>query len=164
METKHIIHQFEPIFDENSRILILGSLPSVRSREVNFYYGHPRNRFWRLIAAVTKEPLPVTVPQKKELLLRHNIAICDITGSSDSSVRNVVPADLSVILLRSHITSVFTNGSTASSVYRKYQLPLTGIPDIQLPSSSPANAAWSFERLESFWSSKLTSAADGTDV
>ncbi len=161
MNQKHIKHTFEPVFDSSSRILILGSLPSVRSREQNFYYGHPQNRFWKVIAAVTGEDVPLTVEEKKELLLRKHIAVwdviaeCDITGSSDSSIRNVVPTDLSVILDAAPIAAVFTNGSAASGIYRKYQLPLTRQEAVQLPSTSPANAAWSLERLVEIWKREI---------
>ena len=157
MEYTHIVHGFEPVFDSRSRILILGSLPSAASREQSFYYGHPRNRFWRVIAAVTENEVPDTVPQKKELLLRSGIAVwdviaeCDIAGSSDASIRNVVPSDLSVILGNSRIASIITNGSAASRIYRRYQLPVTRTEAIQLPSTSPANAAWSLDRLTEEW-------------
>lgn len=161
MELKHVVHEFEPVFDSRSRVLILGSLPSVKSRETNFYYGHPQNRFWKVIAAVTDEEVPGTVAQKREILLRHGIALwdviaeCDIAGSSDSSVRNVVPADLSGILDPAAISVICTNGGTAGKIYRKYQLPLTGKEAVSLPSTSPANAAWSLDRLTKAWSAAL---------
>ena len=161
MEFTTVQHEFEPVFDNNSKILILGSLPSVKSREVSFYYGHPQNRFWRVIAAIVGEPVPESVPEKLEILLRHSIAVwdviarCEIAGSSDASIRNVVPTDISSILSVAKISAVFTNGSTASRIYRKYQLPLTGIADIPLPSTSPANAAWSLERLTEVWGKSL---------
>ncbi len=157
MEYTHIVHGFEPVFNSRSRILILGSLPSAASREQNFYYGHPRNRFWQVIAAITENDVPETVPQKKKLLLQNGIAVwdviaeCDISGSSDSSIRNVVPADLSMILGNSRISAVFTNGSAASGIYRKYQLSSTHTEAIRLPSTSPANAAWSLSRLTEEW-------------
>ena len=154
---EHIVHGFAPVFDNNSRILILGSLPSVRSRETGFYYGHPQNRFWKVIAAVTGEAVPETIPQKKEMLLRNGIAVwdviaeCDISGSSDASIRNAVPTDIVSLLPETSIEAVFTNGAAASRIYRKYQLPLTGITDTPLPSTSPANAAWKLDRLIEEW-------------
>lgn len=150
-------HEFGPVYDENSRILILGSFPSVKSREVQFYYGHPKNRFWKLLAVLYHTEEPESIPQKKQFLADHKIALwdviesCDITGSSDSSIKNVVPNDLSVILKHAHITSVYANGKTAEKLYRKYMEPLTGLAVTGLPSTSPANAAFSLERLEKEW-------------
>ena len=143
MEYEHIVHSFEPIFDSASQILILGTLPSVKSRETNFYYGHKQNRFWKVLAAL--------------LLLRHHIAIwdviqsCDIKGSSDSSIKNVKPTELRKILDASNIKQIYANGSKAGQLYKKYQLPLTGMEAVVLPSTSPANAAWSLERLCEAW-------------
>ncbi|MBO7709083.1 MAG: DNA-deoxyinosine glycosylase [Lachnospiraceae bacterium] len=150
-------HEFPPLFDAHSRILILGSFPSVRSREQQFYYGHPQNRFWRILAALTGEAVPENIPQKKMLALGHGMALwdvidsCEIAGSSDSSIRNAVPTDLSVILDRCRIEKICTNGALARKLYLKYQYPETGIEPIALPSTSPANAAWSFERLLEAW-------------
>lgn len=158
MEYRHIRHPFAPVFDENSRILILGTLPSVKSREQAFYYGHSRNRFWKLLAALTHETVPVATEEKISLLLRHRIALwdvvdsCDIRGSDDSSIRNVVPTDLSRILDAAPIERIYANGTKAAQLYQKYQLPATGIPAVLLPSTSPANAAWSPERLYTAWS------------
>ena len=158
MEMTHVTHGFPPVFDEKSKILILGSMPSVKSREVSFYYGHPQNRFWRVLSAVLGEEIPPDIPAKREILLRRGVALwdviaeCDITGSSDSSIRNVVPNDLSLIISAAHISAIFTNGSAATSIYKKYQLPQTGIPSVPLPSTSPANAAWSLDRLIKAWS------------
>ncbi len=158
MEHEHIIHGFDPVYDENSRVLILGSLPSVKSREQNFYYGHPQNRFWRLIAALRGESVPQTVTEKKELLLRSRIAVwdviaeCDIIGSSDTSIRNAVPADIRPILEAADIRCIFVNGAAAGKIYDKYQKPLTGREAVRLPSTSPANAAFGFERLLTEWS------------
>ena len=162
MEHKTVIHEFEPVYDADSKILILGSLPSVKSREMNFYYGHPQNRFWRVISAIAGEPVPQSVPEKRKLLLDCHIAVwdviasCDIAGSSDASIKNVVPTDISSVLSAAQISAVFTNGGTASRIYRKYQLPLTGITDIPLPSTSPANAAWTLERLTEEWRSSIS--------
>ena len=152
-----IIHPIPPVVDRNSRILVLGSFPSVKSREANFFYGHPQNRFWKVTAAVFGESVPVSVEEKKAFLLRNRIAVwdvihsCDITGSSDASIRNVVPNDLSVILDAADIRTIFVNGKTAERYYRQYTEPRTGRPAVCLPSTSPANAAWSVERLAAAW-------------
>ncbi len=158
MRYEHIVHGFEPVYDSRSKVLILGSLPSVKSREQSFYYGHPRNRFWQLLAKLCGCPLPVTVSDKRFLLLENRIAVwdviseCDIIGSSDTSIRNVVPADISPILAAADIGAIFTNGSAAYRIYRRYQQPLVGREAVCLPSTSPANAAFSFERLLEAWS------------
>lgn len=155
---ENIQHEFEPVFDKNSQILILGTFPSVKSREQNFYYGHPQNRFWKVLAELTREEIPGTIEEKKGLLLRNHIAVwdviasCDITGSSDSSIKNVVPVDLSRVLHQSKIRQIFANGSTAKKFYEKYQKPLTDRDIIGLPSTSPANAAFRLERLLREWS------------
>lgn len=161
MEYAHIKHGFQPVYDENSRVLILGSLPSVKSREQQFFYGHPQNRFWKVLAAVTGDELPGTVEEKRGFLLRNRIALydtiyeCDIAGSSDASIRNVVPTDLSPILNIAPIAAVFTNGAASSRTYKKYHLPVTGIEAVSLPSTSPANAAWSLDRLTGIWAEEL---------
>lgn len=152
-----IMHPFPPLFDEHSRILILGSFPSVKSRENMFFYGHPQNRFWRVTAAVFGESIPTTVTEKREFLLRNGIALwdsihlCEITGSSDSSIKNVTPNDLSVILNAAPIEQIFTNGKKSDEMYRKYIEPQTGIKAVCLPSTSPANAAWSVDKLIVEW-------------
>lgn len=154
---QHIVHPFSPIFDRNSRILILGTLPSVKSRENAFFYGHPRNRFWKVLSRLFGDPAPETIPEKKKLLLEHNIALwdviqsCDIHGSSDSSIRNVTPTDLCLILQTAPIHQIFANGAKAAQLYQKYQYPLTEREIIPLPSTSPANAAWDLERLTAAW-------------
>ena len=150
-------HEFPPLYNADSRVLILGSFPSVKSREIQFYYGHPQNRFWNLIAKLTGEEPPQSVEEKTALVRRHRIALwdvidsCEIKGSSDSSIRNVVPTDLSVILDACSIQRIFANGKLAEKLYVKYQLPLTGMPVTGLPSTSPANAAWTFGRLLEKW-------------
>ena len=160
-EYTHIIHSFEPVYNENSRVLILGSLPSVKSREDGFYYGHPRNRFWKVAAAVTGRPTPVTTDEKKAFLLDSHIAVwdviaeCDIIGSSDASIKNVRAADISMITALCPDIAVFTNGGTASALYDKHMLPKTNRPAVRLPSTSPANAAWSAERLTEEWKNAL---------
>ena len=157
MEVKRQNHEFPPVYDENSEILILGSFPSVKSREMQFFYGHPQNRFWKVLAQVLNETVPQTIPEKKEMLLRHHIALwdviasCDIAGSSDSSIKNVEPTELRKILDASNIKQIYANGSKAGQLYKKYQLPLTGMEAVVLPSTSPANAAWSLERLCEAW-------------
>ena len=156
-EHTRIQHEIEPVYDGNSQILILGSFPSVKSREGQFFYGHPQNRFWRVLAALLSESVPQTVDEKKRLLLAHRIAVwdvidsCEIIGSSDSSIRNVIPADLTRITKSAPIRRVFTNGGTADKLYRTYCLPQTQMPAVRLPSTSPANAAWSLDRLIPEW-------------
>ncbi|MCR5321931.1 MAG: DNA-deoxyinosine glycosylase [Lachnospiraceae bacterium] len=124
-----IVHPIPPVFDKDSRILILGSFPSVKSRESMFFYGHPQNRFWKVVANVFHDDVPVTIPEKKAFLLRNHIAVwdvihsCDIEGSSDSSIKNVTPNDLSVILEKADIRAIFTNGKTSDKYYRKYIMP-----------------------------------------
>lgn len=150
---EHIIHSIEPVFDTESRVLILGTMPSPKSREVQFYYGHPQNRFWRVLAAVLGEEVPQSVPEKKTMLLRHRIALwdvlaeCEITGASDSSIRNPVANDLSVILNHAPVQAVFTTGATAWKLYTRLQKPHTGIEAVRLPSTSPANCAVKMEAL-----------------
>lgn len=152
-----IVHPIKPVFDRNSKILILGSFPSVRSREEGFFYGHKQNRFWKVVSAVFEEEVPKTIPQKKAFLLRNHIALwdvihsCDITGSSDSSIKNVVANDLSIILEHSGIRKIFVNGKTAEKYYIKYSEKDTHIKAICLPSTSPANAAFSVDRLAEAW-------------
>lgn len=153
----HVSHDFEPVFDENSKVLILGTFPSVKSRENQFYYGHPQNRFWKVIAGLTESKVPQTIEEKKKLLLEHGIAIwdviesCDIIGSSDSSIKNVVPADIERVVANSKIQNIYANGGTAKKLYEKYSQKKTGREIIGLPSTSPANAAYSLERLLECW-------------
>lgn len=153
----HVSHDFEPVFDENSKVLILGTFPSVKSRENQFYYGHPQNRFWKVIAGLTESEVPQTIEEKRKLLLEHGIAIwdviesCDIIGSSDSSIKNVVPADIERVVANSKIQNIYANGGTAKKLYEKYSQKKTGREIIGLPSTSPANAAYSLERLLECW-------------
>lgn len=159
MEEKyqHVSHTFEPVFDEQSKVLILGTFPSVKSRENQFYYGHPQNRFWKVLAGICDQEAPVSIPQKKEFLLKNHIAVwdviasCDIIGSSDSSIRNVVPCDLNQVLLKAPVGQIFANGGKAYDLYMKYSYPQTGREIIKLPSTSPANAAFQMERLLQNW-------------
>jgi hypoxanthine-DNA glycosylase len=152
-----IEHPIPPVYDGDSRILILGSFPSVKSREVLFFYGHPQNRFWPLLAALLKEPLPSSAEEKKALLLRRHIALwdviarCEIEGSSDSSIRDAVPNDLAPILAAAPIRAIFCNGGTSYRLYEQYLLGRTGREAQKLPSTSPANAGWSMARLQDSW-------------
>ncbi len=152
-----IQHPFPPLYGPESHTLILGSFPSVKSREALFFYGHPQNRFWPLIAALCGEETPRTVEEKKDLILSHGLALwdsiasCDITGSSDATIRNAVPTDLSVILAGSRVTRIFCNGAQSYRIYCRYQLERTGIEAVKLPSTSPANAACGFDRLLQAW-------------
>lgn len=151
------VHPIPPLYDKNSRILILGSFPSVKSRETNFFYGHPQNRFWKVIARILSEKTPVTIQEKKTMLLGHNIALwdvihsCEIEGSADSTIKNVVPNDINNILENSEIKRIYVNGKKAESLYKKYIEKQTGIEAVVLPSTSPANAAWSEEKLYEAW-------------
>jgi len=148
-------HNIEPVFDENSEILILGSFPSVKSREMKFFYGHPQNRFWKVIADITDEALPVTVNEKKALLLKHNIAVwdviksCDIVGSSDSSIENVRINDFDVIFGKADIKRIYANGDKAYSLFKRYYSKELEI--VKLPSTSPANARYTLEMLCNDW-------------
>lgn len=150
-------HEFLPVYDENSRVLVLGSFPSVKSREYGFYYGHPQNRFWKVVAAVTESPVPETIREKKQMLLSKGIAVwdvvesCEIAGSSDSSIRNVVPADIGRILKKSKIRRIYANGTTAKKLYDTWQREACGMEISLLPSTSPANAVWTLEKLIDAW-------------
>ena len=152
-----VIHTIPPVYDKESKILILGSFPSVKSRESSFFYGHPQNRFWKVLAEIFNQAVPQSVEEKKDFLLRNYIALwdvirsCEISGSSDSSIRNVVPNDISVILENSRVGKIYTNGATADKLYKKYIYPQTKIQPHKLPSTSPANAAFSIDRLVSQW-------------
>ena len=150
-------HPIRPVYDKNSRVLILGSFPSVKSREANFFYGHPQNRFWKVLAAIFETEVPVSVNEKREFLLAHGVAVwdviksCDIVGSSDSSIKNVVPNDLGLILSEANIEQIYLNGKTAEQYYKKYIEKKIGRKAMCLPSTSPANAAWNTERLVTEW-------------
>ncbi|WP_029323033.1 DNA-deoxyinosine glycosylase [Butyrivibrio sp. AE3004] len=152
-----IIHPIEPVFNNESEVLILGSFPSVKSREAMFFYGHPQNRFWKVIASLYDEEIPTNIEEKKALLLKNHLAVwdviaqCDIEGSSDSSIKNVVANDLSVILDNAQIKAIYVNGKTAEKYYKKYIEKTIGRKAICLPSTSPANAMWSFDRLLEEW-------------
>ena len=150
-------HLIPPVYDQNCRTLILGSFPSVASRRTMFFYGHPQNRFWRVLAAVFGADIPETREEKISLLLSRSIALwdviesCDITGSSDSSIRNIIPNDIAGLAAKAPITRIFTNGTAAHKLYQKYCAVTVGIPDNPLPSTSPANAACSLLQLIDSW-------------
>lgn len=156
-----IEHIFEPVFNAQSQILILGSLPSVKSRENNFYYGHPQNRFWKLIATLCQVEVPQTIEEKKNLLYDHKIAVwdviakCDIIGSSDSTIKNVVPNDMHIILDHASIKWIYANGGKAYELYMRHCYPDCKREIMRLPSTSPANAAFSMEKLLKVWSDAM---------
>lgn len=152
-----IKHPFPPLYDKDSKILVLGSFPSVKSREQLFFYGHPQNRFWKVTAAVFGDDVPKSIEDKKEFLHKNHIALwdviasCDIEGSADSTIKNVVPNDLDAIIKNSKVKRIFVNGKTAEKYYNKYTKDKLGRAAVCLPSTSPANAAWSIERLVGAW-------------
>lgn len=156
-----IEHSINPIFDEHSHVLMLGTMPSPRSREQGFFYGHPQNRFWKVLAAVFDKPTPVSIDDKKRFLLEHRIALwdvlasCQIEGASDASIRDPKPNDLSHILDKAPIEQIFCTGAKAAQLYRKLCEPTTGIPCLQLPSTSPANAAMRLDDLIEIYRSAL---------
>ncbi len=151
MET--VLHELPPVFDAHSRVLILGTIPSPKSREQGFYYGHPQNRFWRTLAAVFDEETPATVEERRTFALRHHVALwdvlasCTIRGAEDASIRDVAANDMNVILSKAKIRAVFTTGAKATQLYRKYCEPACGVPCIGLPSTSPANCRMKYEEL-----------------
>ncbi len=152
-----IIHPLKPLFQFDSKILILGSFPSVKTREYGFFYGHIRNRFWPLLERIFGVKLSRDIEERRTFLLQHNLAVydviyqCEIIGSSDSSIQNVIPADLSPIFKEASIKQVFCNGGTSYRYYKKYQEKKTGLKAIQLPSTSPANAGYSIDDLYDQW-------------
>ena len=155
-ELQTLVHPLKPIYSKDSEILILGTFPSVLSRESSFYYGNPQNRFWKMLAGIFHAPLPQTNEEKRDLLLSNKIALwdviasCRISGSADSSITNVVPNDLSVLLSKASVKKILLNGKTAERLFYRYNSGLS-IPVVALPSTSPANAAWSLERLILEW-------------
>lgn len=150
-------HPFGPLYCEKSRVLILGSFPSVKSREQNFFYGHPQNRFWKVVARVFDREVPETIEEKKSLILESGLALwdsiasCEITGSSDASIRNVKTNDISIILDSCDIGRIYCNGRKSYDLYCRYIQPETGREATCLPSTSPANAAWTLDRLTEAW-------------
>lgn len=151
-------HPFPPLYDEQSKVLILGSFPSVKSREQMFFYGHPQNRFWKVLAGVLNKAVPTTLEEKKAFLHANHIALwdvvasCEISGSSDSSIKNVVPNDIREILDCADIRCIFVNGKTAEKYYNKYIRSTINREAVCLPSTSPANAAQTVEKLTDAWS------------
>ena len=164
-----VIHPFDPVFDQDSKVLILGSFPSVKSRENGFYYGHPQNRFWAVLGAVFNEPTPLTNEAKKAFLLDHHIALwdvvasCEITGSSDASIKNAVPNDLSSLICRTQIKTIIANGNTAYILLDRFFKADPSITVIRLPSTSAANAAMTLEKLTQRWSGVLIESLKGDD-
>ena len=159
---KKVTHTFEPIYDKNSTILILGTMPSDKSREANFYYMNPQNLFWKVLSKLLSEPFPETIEKKKAFLLKNRIAIwdvlksCDIEASSDSSIKNPEPNDFSQIFNIAKISAVFTNGTKATSLYKKFCSKETGIESICLPSTSPANRKfYTYDKILEEWSKIL---------
>lgn len=161
MDYEKQIHSIEPVWNASSKILILGTFPSVKSREMDFFYGHPQNRFWKVLASIFNEKEPKTISDKKEFLLKNQIALwdviqsCEIKGSSDSSIKNVIPNDIDYILKKSNITKIYTNGKTAYQLYLKYIYSKINMMPILLPSTSPANASFSLNRLIEEWKNIL---------
>lgn len=153
MNLQTVVHTIPPLYDSHSRVLLLGSIPSPKSREIGFFYGHPQNRFWRVLAAVLGEEVPQTIEEKRTMCLKHHVALwdtiarCDIVGASDTSIRNAEPNDIGKLVRESEITRIFATGGKSAELYRKLIEPQLHIPITQLPSTSPANAAWSLERL-----------------
>ena len=162
-----LVHPIEPVCGPDARVLILGSFPSVKSREAGFFYGHPQNRFWRVLAALYEEAVPMTTEERRAFLLLHHIALwdvlarCEITGSSDQSIREAKANDLSEILKTAPIAQIFVNGRTAEKYYNKYLLSQTGREAVCLPSTSPANASWSLDRLITAWEQVRSAAETG---
>lgn len=156
-----VVHPFEAVYNNDSKILILGSFPSVKSREINFYYGHPQNRFWKILENIYNEKIDNNIERKKEFLLRNNIALwdtiksCEITGSSDSSIKNAIPNDIENLIHTTNIKAIFCNGNTSYKLFMKYFKDKINIPIICLPSSSPANAKFSLIDLTKIWKGNI---------
>lgn len=152
---------FEPVFGPASRALILGSWPSPESWRQGFYYGHPRNRFWPLLARLCGAETPQTVEQKRALILQNGLALwdvlesCTVTGASDASIKDPVPVDLAALLEKAPVEAVFCNGAAAFRLYEKMLRPVSGIAAVRLPSTSPANAAFGMEKLAAAWGAAL---------
>lgn len=150
-------HTFDPVFNKESRVLILGSFPSVKSREIAFYYGNPQNRFWKVLEAIYNEEISNDIEDKKSFLLKHQIALwdviesCEIKGSSDSSIKDVIPNDLNKILKEAEIKKIYVNGNKAYDLYMQYCYKDYNREVVKLPSTSPANATYSLEKLIEIW-------------
>ena len=161
MTSIKVTHPFPPLYDKDSKVIILGSFPSVKSREQMFFYGHPQNRFWKVISGIYEEKTPETIEEKKKLILTHDLALwdviaeCEIVGSSDASIKNAKANDLSEILENASIRKIIVNGKIAEKLYIKYIEPVTGIKAVVMPSTSPANAAWKLDKLIEVWGQTL---------
>ena len=159
--TMRVRHEFGPFYDKDSKVLILGSIPSPKSREQGFYYGHPQNRFWKVLADVLDEEIPETVEQRKKMLAKHHIALwdvldsCEIKGASDTSIKDPVANDMNVILSKAGIRAIFTTGAKADELYKKMCYPICGVSSIRLPSTSPANCGYKYENLKEAYSQIL---------
>lgn len=157
MSVQTVVHPLAPVWNENSRILILGSFPSVRSRKAGFYYAHPQNRFWPLMARLFDEPLSQTTEDRRDFALRHGIALwdsiesCTITGSSDASIREAKPNDIARLIRQTGIQRIYCNGHQSYNLYQKYCADSCGLNAVPLPSTSPANAAWALDQLADAW-------------
>ena len=153
-----IKHPLSPLYSSQSKLLILGSFPSVKTREYGFFYGHPQNRFWPLMEQLFRVELSTNIEERRKFLLNHHLAVydsiyqCDIIGSSDASIQNVLPADLAPIFQTADIQQVFCNGATSFKYYKKYHAKQSGITGVQLPSTSPANARYRLDDLLKEWS------------
>lgn len=149
----HVTHEFPALYDRESRVLLLGSIPSPKSREMAFYYGHPQNRFWKVMAAVLGESVPETIAQKKAMLKKHHVALwdvldsCTIVGASDTSIEDPVVNNIKELVKKSKVTRIFCTGATAHKLYQKLCAKDVGIDAVKLPSTSPANCAVSLEKL-----------------
>ena len=158
---EHVTHEFGAFYDENSKILILGTIPSPKSREMGFYYGHPRNRFWKVLAQLLDEPFTETVDERKAMLKKHGIALwdvlasCDIKGADDGSIRNPEANDMRLITESADIRAIFTTGGKATKLYEKMCEPVCGISAQGLPSTSPANCRCSMDKLTEEYSKIL---------
>lgn len=161
-----IEHPIDALYNEHSKILILGSFPSVKSREEGFFYGHPQNRFWKVMAGICHSEVPLTIEDKRALILNNHFALwdvihsCEITGSADSTIKNVVPNNIEFIIENSKIDKIFINGRKAESLYKKYIEKDIGIKAVCLPSTSPANASWSVEKLTECWRQQIKGTED----
>ena len=160
-EYEKVTHPFNPVFSSESRVLILGSFPSVKSRENEFYYGHPRNRFWPMLAVIFGVEVPLTIVEKKKMIFGHSLALwdvirsCDISGSSDGSIRNAEINDIPSLISQSRVERILCNGKMAYKLYERYAYPMTGIRAEAMPSTSPANAGISLDRLVEIWGEKI---------
>lgn len=163
MKSELLIHPIPPVYSRASHTLILGSFPSPESRRRAFFYGNLQNRFWRVLAAVYSRPVPDSVAEKRALVLSCGLALwdvvasCEIAGASDSTIKRVLPNDIDALISNTSVKRVFCNGQKAGALYARFVLPKTGLPAVQLPSTSPANASWSLERLIEAWREALLS-------